>query len=445
MKNHIYKMLIIVFSAGILFSCEDFLEAVPNKGIATADTLEDLEAILNNVGVFNRTPGIQNVAADDYYLTDAGWISLGRNMTQRAYTRELEHVFEDEALPSVWTWPYEQVFYANVCLERLHEIIPVSEEQIQKKRQLTGWSKFVRAFSIYHLAQTFAEQYQQSEAGSLRGLPLPRVPDVNNYEEVATLEETYDFILSDLAEALVDLPATVKYKSQPNKTAAHALLARVYLGMGEFSLATKHSEEALKMHDQLLDFNVLQRTALFPIPLVNEEVIYHAVSLSLWGFERNQEVRIDSVLYQSYDENDLRRQFYFIQRPSGAINYRGSFSGDAELFTGLTVGELYLIRAECRARIGDAQGAMEDLNRLLLSRFATGEFKVLTIQNETDMLELVLRERRKELVFRGMRWADIKRGAALDVKLYREVNGEAFRFNSQDYAFPIPVEEFIHR
>ncbi|WP_143960200.1 RagB/SusD family nutrient uptake outer membrane protein [Litoribacter populi] len=442
----IYKnILLTILAAGVLIGCESFLEAIPNKGISSADTLQDLEAILNNVGVFNLTPGIQNLSSDDYYLTDAGWVSLGRNMTQKAYTRELENVFEDEVFPSAWTWPYEQVFYANVCLERLNEIVPANEAQTQKKKQLTGWAKFARAFSIYHLVQTFAEQYRQGEASSLQGLPLPKVPDVNNPAEVVSLEETYNFILSDLLEALRDLPSSVKYKSQPNITSAHALLARVYLSMNEFSLAAKHSTEALGMYDNLLDFNNLESSAMFPIPLINDEVIYHALSLSTGGFERNQEVRIDSVLYQSYVENDLRKQLYFIIRPTGAINFRGSFSGNAEFFSGLTVGELYLIRAECRARLGDAEGAIEDLNRLLSSRFAAGEFEPIFLEDEANTLELVLEERRKELLFRGMRWSDIKRGAASNAKLVREVHGEIFRFESPYYAFPFPVEEFLHR
>ena len=56
------------------------------------------------------------------------------------------------------------------------------------------------------------------------------------------------------------------------------------------------------------------------------------------------------------------------------------------------------------------------------------------------LLETILQERRKELLFRGRRWADLKRlnlEAKFKKDLIRTINGQEYRlpFNSLKYCF----------
>jgi hypothetical protein len=107
---------------------------------------------------------------------------------------------------------------------------------------------------------------------------------------------------------------------------------------------------------------------------------------------------------------------------------------------------MYLTRAECLARRnqpGDKDDALTDLNKLLQNRY-TVAFVAVTAANSTDALVRILLERRKELIFRGQRWIDVKRlnKEGLNINLLRIVNGQSFILlpNSNYYALPLPKD-----
>ena len=52
---------------------------------------------------------------------------------------------------------------------------------------------------------------------------------------------------------------------------------------------------------------------------------------------------------------------------------------------------------------------MADLNTLLRTRWITGAYTDMTATSADDALVKVLTERRKELVFRNVRWSDLRR------------------------------------
>jgi hypothetical protein len=68
-----------------------------------------------------------------------------------------------------------------------------------------------------------------------------------------------------------------------------------------------------------------------------------------------------------------------------------------------------LNRAETFARSGDIEAAMADINRLRQHRFDPAFYVPLTPPSSEEALDMVLNERRKELVFRCLRWIDLRR------------------------------------
>jgi len=154
---------------------------------------------------------------------------------------------------------------------------------------------------------------------------------------------------------------------------------------------------------------------------------------------------MDSTLYAAYSSNDLRKQGYYAGNSDGYTYFKGSYAAsDYDLFTGIATDELFLIRSECYIRAGLIQKGLNDLNTLLAKRYISGSFVPLAIQSQSDALDTVLMERKKELVMRGLRWMDLKRlnKEGKNIVLERIINRQSFTLqpNANYYALPLPED-----
>jgi len=151
--------------------------------------------------------------------------------------------------------------------------------------------------------------------------------------------------------------------------------------------------------------------------------------------------KIDSLLYQSYSDSDLRKTIFF-KKNTGFYTFKGSYEGSNTMFSGLATDEVMLMRAECLARSGNAGAAIDVLNSLLITRWKSNYFVPLTAIDAKDALAKILLERRKELLRRGFRWMDIKRlnKEGENIVMSRVVAGQTYTItaNSLRYTFPIP-------
>ncbi|KKX49153.1 RagB/SusD family nutrient uptake outer membrane protein [Sphingobacterium sp. IITKGP-BTPF85] len=129
------------------------------------------------------------------------------------------------------------------------------------------------------------------------------------------------------------------------------------------------------------------------------------------------------------------------------INFKGQYTGSNNLFGGIATDEMYLVRAECLAREGKIAEALADINLLLSKRYKSTSFMPLSETNISNLLDLILLERRKELLFRGLRWMDIKR-LNLEgrmISLIREGADGKVELKPNDNRFAIPLPEDIIR
>jgi starch-binding outer membrane protein, SusD/RagB family len=146
----------------------------------------------------------------------------------------------------------------------------------------------------------------------------------------------------------------------------------------------------------------------FPFDRYNAEVLLSSI-MQFIGPQSPTNYRVDTLLYRSYSNNDLRRTLYFRSNGTGTVGFRGGYDGTSTPFNGMATDEVYLIRAECAARAGLKDSALADLNRLLFTRWVTGTFIPFTATTADQALDIILTERRKELILRGSRWFDLRR------------------------------------
>ncbi|MFC3199876.1 RagB/SusD family nutrient uptake outer membrane protein [Parapedobacter deserti] len=422
----------------LLTGCESFLNVKPNQKLATPASIEDLQALLNNSSFLNtRDPAAGEVSADNYYLTQNDWNTLYYESDRRMYTWEKDFIFPE--FPNDWSNLYQIVYFSNTVLEQLENMNPADLQFDNVK----GQALFFRSKAFLQAAWIWCHSYDESARSSL-GIPLRLTTDFNEVSIRSSLHDTYNRIIEDLTLSSSLLPDRSVHPRRPAKAAAFALLANTFLSMGNFSEAKRFADSCLTIKNDLLDFNELDASANYPIPQSNNEIIFESYTPPPSTLSARV-AKIDTLLYSQYAENDLRKVIFFVENEDGSHGFKGNFTGGPALFTGTTVGEVYLIRAECAARLGDAEGALADLNTLLNARYDETYFEPFDGQALTgDVLQTILLERRKELLMRGLRWVDLKRlnNEGFGIEIRRNLGDDRYVLppNDSRYALPIPED-----
>lgn len=435
--------------SGLLFSsCQkEFLDKKPDKALLIPTTLEDFNGLMDNLTIFNISPALQEISADDFYANDAGVAGFTSVIQKNSYLWATD-LYQNQPCTD-WNLPYKQIFYTNIILDGLKDMED-SNGSLTDRNSVKGSALFHRSFAFYNLVQLFSKTYDQNTAKMDMGIPLRFTADVNAKSGRASVQEVYDQLIGDLLEAEKLLPEQPRFKSRPSKVAADALLARVYLSMENYELAGKYAAAALALNRSLLDYNTISPTAINPFPsspsVDNPEVIFFDQLVS-HGFTSSTRTTVADELYQRYADKDLRKSIFFAG--TAPFYVKGRYTGSRlQLFGGLCVDEMYLIRAESLARLGSSAEAMKTLNTLLITRWAKGAFQALSANDAGDALKVILAERRKELVFRGLRWGDLKRlnkDPRFAKTIVRTVAGQVYSLSPGDkrYVLPIPAEEVV--
>lgn len=416
-----------------------WLDAKTDKNLSVPSTLSDFQGLLDNTEVMNTySCGIGEIGSDGHSVKPSVW-QYQSDQERNAYT--WTHDRPVISSPD-WNAPYKRIAYCNLVLEGLERLHPDNAGDQQWWNALKGGALFQRGRTFFELAQVFSPAYTSQAATGRRGIPLRLTSDVNEPSIRSSINETYARVISDLMTASDLLPEKAAYKTRASRPAALAQLARVYLAMELYDLAYDYANSSLRLNSSLMNYNTdtLPLVNEYRIPRFNNEVLFHATLVN-WSII-TKEAMVDSSQFALYDTSDIRRQVFF--KCAAYIEFKGSYYGDQLLFSGLATDEMYLVRAECSARRGDTAAAMADLRTLLAKRYRGGLFTLPAVAGAKEALDLVLRERRKELLFRGLRWMDLRR--LNNDPAYRQDISHVtdtwppyiLRWDSYRYTFPIP-------
>jgi starch-binding outer membrane protein, SusD/RagB family len=441
-KNEMRRFLLVMILLTLIAACtRKFLTAEPAGDVMVK--LADLTGLLSDKEIMLQTPIMGEQSADDYYLL-FDYYNMLKPCDRNLYTWERDIYSGQTNIPD-WDIPYKQVYNCNIVLEELSAIVPNATNK-QQYDELYGRALFMRAYAFHNVAQVFAKVYDDNKADKDDGIVMPMLPDITTVPPRSTMKESYQRIITDLFRAAKILPVTVPADSHhiPNKPAAFALLARVFLSMLDYDKALIYADSTLAYSSALLDFNKLNFANKFPVNGINQEMLYMSWMISSSNVIQGRIVPnciVDSMLYKSYENNDLRKDAFFMMSAGRPI-FKANYTGKSFAFSGLALDEIILIRAECRARKNNIQGAMADVNYLKKNRFKENAFNAYTAGNMAEALNIIWKERRKELVFRGLRWADLRRlnKEHPSITLSRNVNSDVYKLppSSNKYVLPIP-------
>lgn len=425
-----------------------FLDKKPATNILTPTTLADFQKLLDNAVVLNTTGGLNQLSADDIAVADTDWPS-GSATERNAYIWAKDIYGGDLGIAD-WNQLYQQVFYANSVLDGLPQAAGSSTVQ---GVYIKGQALFIRAFAFYDLARTFCKPYDAGTAATDLGIPLRLKSGIDQIQQRATLQQSFDQIVSDLSAAAALLPAArpVTNLDRSSKIAAYALMARIYLDMRNYAMAENYANQALNLYSTLIDYNTVNVGTGNPFSVTNDEVIYSATQVNRYGnFPATANFSLGKIpagFIGLYAANDLRLKIFFGKLPDGSYYRKVGYYGIGYYpFTGLATDELYLIKAECLARDGQTNAAMDALNQLLVKRYdKSSAYVPLTAASPPAALTIILSERSKELIWRGIRWYDLRRlnKEGANITLNRTLNGITYTLppNDNRWVMPIPADE----
>lgn len=441
------------------YSCTKsrFLDENPNQRLAVPKTLSDFRLLLDNAPIMNGfgiglVPGLGEVGSDDYYVNEYLYNSglISNPIYGEMYTWKDNIFIDPDRKPEDWGFPYRCISYANLILEGVDGISP-KQSEVAEFNEIKGAALFFRSYMFYELLQIFAPQYDKLTANKDLGIPLRFDADINKKVVRSSVEECYSQIIVDLEKAASLLPDKVSYNTRPSKAAVFGLLARIFLTTGDYDSAQKNADFCLNISNVLIDYNTLSKDNLFPFDRLNKEIIfYSALGINFMELISIYYSRINQELVDSYSVDDLRKSLYFMEAgpifgipdDNGSF-FRGSYDGSEYLFAGIATDEIYLIKAECLIRSGEKDKALEVLNYLLKYRWSNSVTYVpITAGTTQEALDIILRERRKELLMRGLRWTDIRRlnKGGGQIEISRILNGQEFTLpsNSLRFTYLIP-------
>lgn len=444
MKNYI--IIIVLFTYVVFCSgCKKYLEYKSDARLVTPRTLKDIQGILDDGEKMNlrNTPSLGESSADDFFM-------LPSSLSAQPLTNQQVYQWApfDIRYGNDWNLGYQAIYNANLSLELL-ENIERTTANAQGWDNVKGSALFFRSFHFLNLVTQYAKIFDERTAGVDLGIVLRTFSDFNIPSTRSTVLDAYSRIIADLTTSITLLPNYPQSKVRPSKGAAYALLARTYLFMGNYTQARNAVNEALKINSALMDYNADPSIGPFSatsyVQRLNTETIFYAeqgLEIVNHGTSRS---RIDSVLVSSYAAADLRKNVFF-NMISGYAQFRGNYTGNTNVFfSGIATDELYLIRAECNAYLGEIALAMTDVNDLLRKRWNKSiPFVPVSAVSQKEALSKVRLERRKELLMRGLRWVDLKRynREGENITIFRNIGGKLISLPPNDprYALPIPVD-----
>lgn len=410
-KLTIYPLLGLLLLTG---SCKKFLDVTP-KGKFLPTSVADYELFMNDI--LQADAGFANIEymGDDLYFTDDMITSGGdtRRIKSYLWLNEVYKVLEDDA---EWQRMYNNIYNCNLVLQNIETATNGTPSDVGR---ISAEARIQRAYYYFHLAMLFGNDYQAATAATDLAVPMPLVPDLEAKTKRSTVKEVYEQVFNDLnialaAEGLSDFGRNYVH---PGKVAAYALLSRINLYMGNYEEAMKWADAALVKKKTLLDYN----TFSFIVPTkpyngvtnkptvdVNPENLFtktNSAANGVAGF------MISPELFQLLGEKDLRFVYTFTRITRAGAPSPNPYPDYFANYLNYSIGvpEMMLIKAECLARSGKKDDALTLLNTLRKQRFKPADYTDLTATDADAALALVMTERRKELLYHGLRWFDLKR------------------------------------
>jgi hypothetical protein len=471
-----------------LFSgCKKFVEAsLPDNKLAAATVFTtDATALGTMTGLYSTLTS-NTILLQSYSCIPALSSDELRNYSQdvptiQLYSNTISSSSSGSSTDLLWTRAYQGIYMANAALagvEQSHSLsAPVAN-------QVAGEAEFMLAFFYFNLVNEFG------------AVPLVTTTDyqTNTAIKRSSVQDVYTQIISDLKDAQSKLTddyldgtgAVTGERIRPNKGAATALLARVYLYTNDWADAATQATSLISnpgRYSLVTDLNSVflanSNEAIWQLQPVDDggvntpEGYWYILSAPPSGSSSvtiGKMATISDQLLNAFEAGDNRKMDWVGSYTDNSTvpattyyfpyKYKIGDYGNASLTEYsmvLRLGEQYLIRAEASIQQGQTDDGITDLNTLRSRARAAATLvtpdplpPLAAGLSKTAAMSALVQERRIELFSEfGHRWYDLKRlsglsnpsGSLADEVMPAVTAAKGGTWNDNWELYPVPLTD----
>lgn len=479
-------LLMFVVALGI-FSCEDATDIKQPGEVNNPDEVyTDVASLQRGLNSVYGSISTENTINFTSIFTDETAIGInngGQGINDGMYVFQLN---SGSGTPQgIWQSNYTLINFTNRVIDAGLKLEPslVDENDVAEFNLIMGQLYAIRAFAHFQLETWFSTDLTDDSALGVMILDFVPNDDYDQFLPRSTNGEVFAFIESDLDTALdYGLPVGEFYRVSPNFV--RALRARM-------AIYRENYEDALTYANQLLAPYPLASTVaayqglwddsnsqeiIFKLARVDGEFeiasLWHSQSSSING---SPFFEVGRSLFNLFEPGDIRRTQIIDPTSRVAENYAtvpdyvgedvlviNKYPGNPAQFNQMLndikifrVAEMYLIKAEALAGLGNLNGANNSaasvLRQLRTARFENVTQPLQNFSTPQEAWAAIMQERRVELAFEGHRYIDIKRlgvkAGGLGIDRYsrdcEDYNACTLPPTDHRFTMPIPTAEII--
>ena len=455
LRTVVYILLPLVGGGWVGVACSDFLE-VDVKGKATIPSfLSDPQGLYAGlVGTYNKMYAYVDNEFTKYGDVAGNMVSLPSASTSGDMVPQYNFTSDESQVTGAVGYIWRKIYVVQANANNIIEYGPSVAESYPAQRDycnsIVGQALLIRALCHFDQCRAYAQSYNYTADASHLGVPiLLRTPGANDTPSRAPVRDVYAAVLDDLEEAstlLTDEEATSRHYG--SLQAVRCMQSRVYLYMEDWANALKYAKLAIGTQqlaqgdDYLTMFSDLNKPGEAIFRLSGQKM-----SGYLKSFYENNCQPADTLL-SLYDADDLRLKL--LRTAAGSkrcMKYSATVVPDNEPKRDdpfvFRLSEEFLNAAEAACQLGQYAEARQYI-RAIVQR-AVGSAKaevVMAATSDGALLDLVRRERVKELCFEGHNFFDLMRWKQ-DVVRERSTTSVArvMTYPNDRFVLPIPQDE----
>jgi hypothetical protein len=464
-----YLFIIATLLSAAITGCKKYLDtALPSNLIATQDAFVSDNAVsavvtgslsnLTSYGIFSGSTN-SNLAYLSGLYTDELQLTYPANATFVPYYTD---ALSTSGVPKAWTDMYSKMLAVNTAIDGINSSTAI----LYNKNQWLGECYFVRGLLYFYLINIYGDVPLSLTGDYKANNGLSRTNTAQVYQQIiADLQQAQNLLSYDYRDAYSQ---TTSGRDRPNRYAATALLAKVYLYTGQWSNAEVQADSVINNSntykllttDQAFSLNgketiwALQTTPAskeYDYSMYNNGMpavipsgktpasaynMYAAISNNLLGAFESTDNRYTNWVRQvivSATSSIPAVTYYFPNKYTSS-----AVGGQNEII--LRLAEIYLIRAEARAQQKNISGAQADINVIRTRAGLPGT----TAADQTGLLNAIAKERQVELFTEaGNRFFDLKRTNTIDGVMNTVAPAKGATWSSFMQLWPIPPTDII--